>query len=183
MAENQLGQRINLKTFMIKIHEQLTKFSINAIVPRENNVNNRTLITEKSFENFWKIILFYLDDFQNIFTDELVNFNNVVDELEKNNVILLIGSSDSNFSKQAFESISKHNLVPAIYLFSDNIDKELSLREQLRLNKNNLQHTRICCIVNEKNMVCYGSQDDLGVVNSNKTMLGNLISTLGQIKN
>jgi alkyl hydroperoxide reductase subunit AhpC len=166
---------------MKNIGQKLGTFAINAIKPNESSPNGRKIITENTLAGLWKIIIFYPEDFNYVFPEELISFNKITTELSKNGVTLLIGSTNPDFSTKAWDSIST-KMIPSMWLFSDNSQPKLSLAEHIGIDVTSNRALRTLCIIDDEDTIQYMSEDNLDIVNSVSEMMYKLKQAFGSIK-
>jgi alkyl hydroperoxide reductase subunit AhpC len=166
---------------MKNIGDIVGSYAINCIKPNESNFNGRKLVTEKTFEGFWKIFVFYPNNFTYVHPAELVGFHSISQQLAVNGVILMIGSTDKLFSENAWKAINEKVGTPSLYIFTDNPHQQNSLADKLGLELSTERLTRVLCIVDDKDTIQFISEDDLDIVSSVSRMLSGLKQISGQI--
>lgn len=166
---------------MKNIGDIIGSYAINCIKPNEPNFNARKLVNEKTFENVWKIFVFYPNDFTYVHPSELIGFHTISQKLAMNGVILMIGSTDKGFAENAWKAINEKIGVPGVYIFSDNPQQQYSLADKLGLEFSSERLTRVLCVVDEKDTIQFISEDDLDIVTSVTRMLSSLKQISGQI--
>jgi peroxiredoxin (alkyl hydroperoxide reductase subunit C) len=156
-------------------------YAINCTKPNESNSNARKLVNEKTFEGVWKIFVFYPNNFTYVHPEELIGFHNISQLLAKNGIILFIGSTDRGFADAAWSIISQKAGTPSLYIFTDNPQPHVSLANKLDLAFTEDRLTRVLCIVDDKDIIQFISEDDLNIVGSVTKMLKELKQISGQI--
>lgn len=90
---------------MLTIGDKVSNFVVVGIAPGKLDDRNAfDLITEKSFPGQWKIVVFYPKDFTLVCPTEIVGYDNLVDEFDKRNAVLLVGSTDNEYCKIAWRN-------------------------------------------------------------------------------
>jgi peroxiredoxin (alkyl hydroperoxide reductase subunit C) len=89
------------------------------------------MLSEKSFEDQWKIIVFYPKDFTFVCPTEIVGYDNLVDEFTNRNAVLLVGSTDNEYVKLAWRNSHEDLKKTRSWMFADTFRDERSLSEQL----------------------------------------------------
>ena len=166
---------------MKNIGDVVGPYAINCTKPNEANSNARKLVNEKTFENVWKIFVFYPNNFTYVHPEELIGFHNISQKLAENGIMLFVGSTDRGFADAAWSVISQKAGVPGLYIFTDNPQPHVSLSNNLGITFNEDRLTRILCIVDDKDTIQFISEDDLNIVGSVTKMLSELKTISGQI--
>lgn len=166
---------------MKNIGDTVGSYAINCIKPNEANSNARKLVNEKTFEGAWKIFVFYPNNFVYVHPEELIGFHRISQQLAQNGIILMIGSTDKGFAEAAWSIISQKEDKPSVYLFTDHPQANMSLANKLDLSFSEDKLTRVLCIVDDKDVIQFMSEDDLNVVSSVTRMLKELKNLSGQI--
>lgn len=94
---------------MLTVGDKVPPFMVTGVAPgaltdKENGKNNIGIITENSFPGKWKIVVFYPQDFTFVCPTEIIDYDNLVDEFEKRNAVLMVGSTDNEYSKIAWRN-------------------------------------------------------------------------------
>lgn len=166
---------------MKNIGDIVGSYAINCIKPNEANPNARKLVNEKTFEGAWKIFVFYPNNFAYVHPDELIGFHKISQQLAQNGIILMIGSKDKGFAEAAWSVISQKEGNPSVYLFTDHPQAHASLANNLDIIFDEDRLTRILCIIDDKDIIQFISEDDLNIVGSVTKMLSELKKISGQI--
>jgi peroxiredoxin (alkyl hydroperoxide reductase subunit C) len=95
------------------------------------------MLSEKSFEDKWKIIVFYPKDFTFVCPTEIVGYDNLVDEFTNRNAVLLVGSTDNEYVKLAWRNHHEDLKKTRSWMFADTFRGERSLSEQLGIFHHN----------------------------------------------
>lgn len=155
---------------MKNIGETLGSFAVHGIKPGETNPNSKKLLTDKVVENTYKIILFYPEHFDFVFPLELVRVDALLKKLDRP-VSILIGSTSPDFAKKAWQSIYDVAGTVSAWVFTDNLQKNLSLSDKL-IDKNLPKH-RTVVVVNPEDVIEFVLTDYLDIADT----------IIGQIKN
>lgn len=86
-------------------------------------------ITEKSFSDKWKVIVFYPKDFTFVCPTEIIGYDNLFSEFSARNAEVLIGSTDNEFCKVAWKDSDPQLKKIQTTMFADiyrSWDKSLS---------------------------------------------------------
>jgi len=157
---------------MKAVGETVGEFAISGIKPNETSPNNRKLITNKNFVDKWKIILFYPNNFEIVPPLELNNIDNLFETITDKNAVILIGSTDQDFSKTAWTLMKKNsNDTISSWLFADNTRPDLSLANKLGLTKQDTEFSRVIFIVDPSDTIQYVSSVSLDVSHNINNML------------
>lgn len=91
---------------MLTVGDKIKPFIIVGVKPGalEASSNSIAVLTEKSFIGKWKIIVYYPKDFTFVCPTEIIGYDNLVDEFEKRDAVLLVGSTDNEFCKIAWRN-------------------------------------------------------------------------------
>lgn len=92
---------------MKTIGDKLEAFSVTGVKPgfneaSENGQSAFETLTETSFPGKWKVIYFYPKDFTFVCPTEIVEYNKLVQDLDKHGAVLMGGNSDNEFVKLAW---------------------------------------------------------------------------------
>ncbi len=92
---------------MLGIGDKLPEFEVVGVKPgfnnhEENGESAFETITEKSFQDKWKVIFFYPKDFTFVCPTEIAEFARLAGEFEDRDAVVLGGSSDNEFCKLAW---------------------------------------------------------------------------------
>ena len=115
---------------MKNIGDKLGQFAVHGIKPGETSPNNKKLLTDKTVENTYKVILFYPEDFDFVFPLELVRIDGLLKSFDKP-VSILIGSTSNDFAKKAWQEMYNIAGTVSAWVFTDNTQKNLSLSDKL----------------------------------------------------
>lgn len=63
------------------------------------------LLTHESFPGKWKIVVFYPKDFTFVCPTEITGYDKLVDEFEKRDAVLMVGSTDNEYCKLAWRNV------------------------------------------------------------------------------
>lgn len=91
---------------MLTVGDKIKPFIVVGVKPGALSYSNESLmlITEKTFPEKWKIIVFYPKDFTFVCPTEIIGYDNLVDEFEKRNAVLMVGSTDNEYAKIAWRN-------------------------------------------------------------------------------
>ncbi len=113
---------------MKTIGHKLEKFAMTGINPGKDDFFT---ITDLSFADKWKVIVYYPKDFTFVCPTEIVAYDKLFQDFEDRDAVLLTGSTDNEFCKLAWQR-SHEDLAKIKHIqFADTQRGELSLVEQL----------------------------------------------------
>jgi len=105
---------------MKTVGDKLGNFSITGVKPGALDFDGAfETITEKSFENQWKVIVFYPKDFTFVCPTEIVAYDALQGEFSNRNAVLLIGSTDNEFCKLAWKNAHPDLKKTTCWFFAD----------------------------------------------------------------
>lgn len=78
-------------------------------------------ITEGSFSDKWKVIVFYPKDFTFVCPTEIIAYDNLNKEFEDRDAVLLIGSTDNEFCKIAWRNAHEGLKATKSWMFADTL--------------------------------------------------------------
>lgn len=126
---------------MKTVSDRLDSFLITGVRPGVLNDNELPgafeMLSEKSFEDKWKIIVFYPKDFTFVCPTEIVGYDNLIDEFNNRNAVLLIGSTDNEYVKLAWRNSHEDLKKTRSWMFADTFRDDRSLSEQLGIFHHN----------------------------------------------
>ena len=161
---------------MKTIGETIGSFAITGIKPGESSPNNRKLITNKNFNDKWKIVIFYPNNFAMVFPDELNTLDTMYESFQERNAVVLIGSDEQDFARTAWQLMNKNNTTISVWLFSDNTQANLSIAANFGLTKEDTESNRIIFIVDPSDTVRHVAVSSLNLGNSTFKLLAKLQS-------
>jgi alkyl hydroperoxide reductase subunit AhpC len=94
---------------MLTVGDKVPPFFVTGVAPgaltdKENGNLNITVLSEKSFPGKWKIVVFYPQDWTFVCPTEIIDYDNFVEEFEKRNAVLMVGSTDNEYSKLSWRN-------------------------------------------------------------------------------
>jgi alkyl hydroperoxide reductase subunit AhpC len=140
--------------------EKLGSFAVHGIKPGEVSANNKKLLTDRELVKVYKVIILYPEDFDFVHSLELVRIDALVSKLD-NSVSILIGSTAQDFAKKAWQSIYEVTGTVSAWIFTDNVQKQLSLSD--KLVDINLSKHRTLVVVDQEDVIQYIQVDHLDI--------------------
>lgn len=105
---------------MKTVGDSLTKFAVTGVKPGALEPTDAfEILTEKSFEGLWKIIVFYPKDFTFVCPTEIVAYDRLNQDFADRNAVLLIGSTDNEFCKLAWRAAHADLRNTQSWMFAD----------------------------------------------------------------
>lgn len=159
---------------MKTIGDTLGSFAINGIKPGEKSPNNRKLVTNKNFNEQWKVVIFYPNNFDMVFWQELNKIDTLYESFNEKNAVVLIGSNEQAFAATAWRLMSTENDNISAWLFSDNIQPASSIANNLGLTKEDMATNRIIFIIDPTDTIRHVSVSTLDLGNSTFALLSKI---------
>ena len=106
---------------MKTIGEKLYNFKVTGVKPGVLSDTAFETITQKSFPNKWKIIVFYPKDFTFVCPTEIVAYDKLNKSFEERDAVLLIGSTDNEFCKLAWKKAHPDLTNISSWMFADTL--------------------------------------------------------------
>lgn len=121
-------------------------------------------ITEDSFEDKWKVIVFYPKDFTFVCPTEIVAYDKLFQDFADRDAVLLTGSTDNEFCKLAWQ-MNHEDLKKIKHIqFADTFRDHRSLCQQLGVfMKDAAAALRATFIVDPKNVIQHVTVNNLNV--------------------
>lgn len=117
---------------MKTVGDKVTSFKVVGIKPGLLTHDNAfEEITEQSFPNKWKIIVFYPKDFTFVCPTEILEYDKLNQDFLDRDSVLLIGSTDNEFCKLAWRNAHEGLKNTKSWSFADTSRSENNLAEQL----------------------------------------------------
>jgi alkyl hydroperoxide reductase subunit AhpC len=117
---------------MLTVGDRLPAFNVLGVKPGKLTPDDAfEAITEFSFLEKWKVIVFYPKDFTFVCPTEIVAYDKLNKEFTDRNAVLLIGSTDNEFCKLAWRNAHEDLKKTNSWMFADTYRDELSLVNQL----------------------------------------------------
>jgi len=123
---------------MKTVGNKLESFSVTGVKPGALAPDNAfEMITEKSFEGKWKVIVYYPKDFTFVCPTEIVAYDKLNKDFADRDAVLLIGSTDNEFCKLAWKNAHEGLKATTSWFFADTArsdewhDEEQGLVQQL----------------------------------------------------
>lgn len=145
---------------MLTVGDKFPEFNLTAVV--SNDLSKAFVdVTEKTYEDKWKIVFFWPKDFTFICPTEIAAFGAMTPEFEARNAQVLGASTDSEFVHHAWRN-AHDDLRDLPYPMLSDIKRELS--EALGvLDKNAGVALRATFIVDPQNVIRHVAVNDLSV--------------------
>ena len=85
---------------MKTVGDQVTKFAVTGVNPGKDDFFT---ITEESFADKWKVVVYYPKDFTFVCPTEIVAYDRLFSDFADRDAVLLTGSTDNEFCKLAWQ--------------------------------------------------------------------------------
>lgn len=159
---------------MKTVGDKLTSFSVVGVKPGRVDTADDVfeVLTEESFKDKWKIIVFYPKDFTFVCPTEIVAYDKLVNDFADRDAVLMTGSTDNEFCKiawrQAHPDLGKTNS----WMFADQLRGTYSfatdqyvtgLAEQLGILNDSGVALRATFIVDPENIIQHVTVNNLDV--------------------
>jgi peroxiredoxin (alkyl hydroperoxide reductase subunit C) len=115
---------------MKTVGDKLEKFAITGVKPGQPEDAFFT-ITDESYADKWKVIVYYPKDFTFVCPTEIVAYDKLAGDFADRDAVLLTGSTDNEFCKVAWQKAHPDLQKITHTQFADTQRGELSLIEQL----------------------------------------------------
>ena len=144
---------------MLTVGDTLPDFHLIGVYGKQEE--SFTSLTEKSFENKWKILFFWPKDFTFICPTEIVGYGNINEELQNRNAILIGCSTDTEFVHAAWRRYNE-DLSDSPFVWLSDEKKELCNALGI-IAKNTGVSLRATFIIDPKNIIRNVQVNDLTV--------------------
>lgn len=115
---------------MLTVGDKLKPFAMTGVLPGQPE-DAFVEITDRSYQNKWKVIVYYPKDFTFVCPTEIVAYDKLTRDFEDRDAVLLTGSTDNEFCKIAWQKAHSELKNIKHTQFADTQRGDLSLINQL----------------------------------------------------